>query len=150
MAQQRVAVLDEPERMHVETREIPEPGPGEVQVAVRAVSVCGSDVHYYDHGRIGGFVMHAPLVLGHETSGVISAVGPGTLGPGGRDAGRGRAAEQLRPVRAVPARAIPPLPVDRVLRDAPGRRLVRRVHRRPRGAGAPGARRALRRGGGAD
>lgn len=81
MAQQRVAVLDEPERMHVETREIPEPGPGEVQVAVRAVSVCGSDVHYYDHGRIGGFVMHAPLVLGHETSGVISAVGPGTLGP---------------------------------------------------------------------
>lgn len=48
---------------------------------MRAVSVCGSDVHYYDHGRIGGFVMHAPLVLGHETSGVVSAVGPDVESP---------------------------------------------------------------------
>ena len=81
MAQQRVAVLDEPERMRVEHREVPEPGPGEVAVTVRSVSVCGSDVHYYDHGRIGGFVMHGPLVLGHETSGVVSAVGPGVDAP---------------------------------------------------------------------
>ncbi|WP_433782290.1 NAD(P)-dependent alcohol dehydrogenase [Actinomycetospora sp. CA-101289] len=79
--QQRVAVLQEPERMTVETRPVPAPGPGEVQVEVRAVSVCGSDVHYYDHGRIGGFVMHAPLVLGHETSGVVSAVGEGVKEP---------------------------------------------------------------------
>ena len=79
--QQRVAVLQEAEHMTVETRPVPTPGPGEVQVAVRAVSVCGSDVHYYDHGRIGGFVMHAPLVLGHETSGVVSAVGEGVEEP---------------------------------------------------------------------
>ncbi|GAA4788170.1 NAD(P)-dependent alcohol dehydrogenase [Actinomycetospora chlora] len=78
---QRVAVLQEPERITVETRPVPSPGPGEVQVAVRAVSVCGSDVHYYDHGRIGGFVMHGPLVLGHETSGVVSALGEGVDGP---------------------------------------------------------------------
>lgn len=81
MSSQRVVVLDEPERMHVEERDVPEPGPGDVQVAVRAVSVCGSDVHYYDHGRIGGFVMDAPLVLGHETSGVVSAVGEGVEAP---------------------------------------------------------------------
>ena len=74
-------MLTEPEQVHVETREVPQPGPGQVQVAVRAVSVCGSDVHYYDHGRIGGFVMHAPLVLGHETSGVVSALGQGVDGP---------------------------------------------------------------------
>ncbi|WP_433027351.1 NAD(P)-dependent alcohol dehydrogenase [Actinomycetospora sp. CA-053990] len=79
--EQRVAVLQEAEHMTVETRPVPTPGPGEVQVAVRAVSVCGSDVHYYDHGRIGGFVMHAPLVLGHETSGVVSAVGDGVEEP---------------------------------------------------------------------
>lgn len=79
--QQRVAVLREPEHVTVETRPVPGPGPGEVQVAVRAVSVCGSDVHYYDHGRIGGFVMHAPLVLGHETSGVVSALGEGVEEP---------------------------------------------------------------------
>lgn len=78
---QRVAVLTEPDNVVLESREIPQPGPGQVQIAVRAVSVCGSDVHYYDHGRIGGFVMHAPLVLGHETSGVISAVGSGVAGP---------------------------------------------------------------------
>jgi L-iditol 2-dehydrogenase len=81
MAEQRVAVLESPEQMRVETRPVPEPGPGQVQVAVRSVSVCGSDVHYYDHGRIGGFVMHAPLVLGHETSGVVSALGEGVEGP---------------------------------------------------------------------
>ena len=80
---QRVAVLTEPDHVVLEEREVPEPGPGQVQVAVRAVSVCGSDVHYYDHGRIGGFVMHAPLVLGHETSGVVSAVGPTVDGEGG-------------------------------------------------------------------
>ncbi|MEJ2861801.1 NAD(P)-dependent alcohol dehydrogenase [Actinomycetospora flava] len=79
--EQRVAVLQEPERITVETRPVPAPGPGDVQVAVRAVSVCGSDVHYYDHGRIGGFVMHGPLVLGHETSGVVSAVGEGVETP---------------------------------------------------------------------
>jgi L-iditol 2-dehydrogenase len=78
---QRVAVLTEPDHVVVETRDVPEPGPGQVQIAVRAVSVCGSDVHYYDHGRIGGFVMHAPLVLGHETSGVVSAVGAGVEAP---------------------------------------------------------------------
>ncbi|MDL5159214.1 NAD(P)-dependent alcohol dehydrogenase [Actinomycetospora termitidis] len=78
---QRVAVLTEPDHVVLETREVPEPGAGQVQVQVRAVSVCGSDVHYYDHGRIGGFVMHAPLVLGHETSGVVSAVGSGVGSP---------------------------------------------------------------------
>ncbi|WP_018331239.1 NAD(P)-dependent alcohol dehydrogenase [Actinomycetospora chiangmaiensis] len=78
---QRVAVLTEPDHVVLEDREIPEPGPGHVQVQVRAVSVCGSDVHYYDHGRIGGFVMHAPLVLGHETAGVVTALGPGVTAP---------------------------------------------------------------------
>ncbi len=76
-----MAVLESPERMRVETRAVPEPAAGQVQVAVRSVSVCGSDVHYYDHGRIGGFVMHAPLVLGHETSGVVSALGDGVEEP---------------------------------------------------------------------
>jgi L-iditol 2-dehydrogenase len=41
------------------------------------VGVCGSDVHYYEHGRIGDFVVRAPLVLGHEVSGVIAALGAG-------------------------------------------------------------------------
>jgi L-iditol 2-dehydrogenase len=73
----RVAVLRGAGDVAVEERPAPEPGPGEVLVDVAAVGVCGSDVHYYEHGRIGRFVVEQPLVLGHEPSGVISAVGPG-------------------------------------------------------------------------
>jgi L-iditol 2-dehydrogenase len=48
-----------------------------VLVRVRSVGVCGSDVHYYTHGRIGPFVVERPLILGHEMAGVIAALGPG-------------------------------------------------------------------------
>ena len=47
----------------------------QVLVQVAAVGVCGSDVHYYQHGRIGPYVVEHPLVLGHELSGTITAVG---------------------------------------------------------------------------
>ena len=70
-------VLEEVGRLVVEQRPRPEPGPGEVQVRVEVVTVCGSDVHYWERGRIADFVVTGPLVLGHETSGVVSAVGAG-------------------------------------------------------------------------
>ena len=60
-----------------ETRQVPAPGPGEVRVQVRRIGVCGSDVHYYTHGRIGNFVVESPLVLGHEVSGTVEALGEG-------------------------------------------------------------------------
>lgn len=41
------------------------------------VGICGSDVHYWQHGRIGDFVVKASMVLGHEASGVVSKVGEG-------------------------------------------------------------------------
>ena len=44
-------------------------------VEIRSVGICGSDVHYYQHGRIGDFVVKAPMVLGHESSGVVVALG---------------------------------------------------------------------------
>lgn len=47
----------------------------QVLVRVAAVGVCGSDVHYYQHGRIGPYVVDHPLILGHELSGRITAVG---------------------------------------------------------------------------
>ncbi len=77
MVDSRTAVLDGIRQMHWESRAVPQPGPLEVRVRVRRVGVCGSDVHYYTHGRIGGFVVEAPLVLGHEVSGVVDAVGEG-------------------------------------------------------------------------
>ncbi|HEY7823686.1 MAG TPA: NAD(P)-dependent alcohol dehydrogenase, partial [Acidimicrobiia bacterium] len=72
---QRVSVLDTDLTLRVEEREIPEPGSDEVLVQVKSVGVCGSDIHYFEHGRIADFIVEQPLVLGHEAAGVVSAVG---------------------------------------------------------------------------
>jgi L-iditol 2-dehydrogenase len=73
--QMRAAVLVEPGRIAMEQRSVPKPGPGDVLIRVSSVGVCGSDTHYYRHGRIGSFVVEAPLVLGHEAAGTIVGVG---------------------------------------------------------------------------
>lgn len=73
----RSAVLHAPNRLTIEDRPVPEPAPGEVLVRVGAVGICGSDVHYYEHGRIGPYAVEAPMVVGHEAAGVVVAVGPG-------------------------------------------------------------------------
>jgi L-iditol 2-dehydrogenase len=65
------AALHGPGDVRLETRALPELGERDVLVEVRSVGVCGSDVHYYEHGRIGSFVVEQPLVLGHEVSGVV-------------------------------------------------------------------------------
>lgn len=72
---QVASVLHGPRDIRLEQRRIPWPEPNEVLVRVLAVGVCGSDVHYYEHGRIGDFVVDAPLILGHEVSGEIVEVG---------------------------------------------------------------------------
>jgi L-iditol 2-dehydrogenase len=71
----RAAVLVEPGRIELEERPIPALEPDDVLVRVSSVGVCGSDTHYYRHGRIGDFVVREPLVLGHEAAGTIVAVG---------------------------------------------------------------------------
>lgn len=63
--------------IQVEERPVPEPGPGQVLIEVSAVGVCGSDVHWFTEGRIGELTVDGPLVLGHETSGVVRQLGPG-------------------------------------------------------------------------
>lgn len=59
----------------VEERPIPAMADNEVLVRVGSVGVCGSDIHYYEHGRIGPYVVEQPLVLGHEAGGEIVDVG---------------------------------------------------------------------------
>ena len=71
----RTAVLTEPGRLVVEDRPRPDPAPDEVVVAVGEVGICGSDLHYYERGRIGDYVVEEPLVLGHESAGEVVAVG---------------------------------------------------------------------------
>lgn len=73
----RAAVLHGVGEIRLEERPRPDPGPREVLVRVASVGTCGSDVHYYEHGRIGDFVVDSPLVLGHEPSGTVVVTGPG-------------------------------------------------------------------------
>jgi len=70
-------VLYAPHDVRIEERPVPKPGPREVLIEIKAVGVCGSDVHYYEHGRIGSYVVRQPLILGHESAGVIVDVGEG-------------------------------------------------------------------------
>lgn len=74
----RAAVLHGPKDLRVEDRPVPEPGDGEVLVAVRAVGLCGSDLHYYEHGENGPNVLRQPTVLGHEPAGFVVGHGAGT------------------------------------------------------------------------
>jgi L-iditol 2-dehydrogenase len=71
----RAAVLVEQGRIEMEQRPVPTPQPGDVLIRVSSVGVCGSDTHYYRHGRVGGFVVESPLILGHEAAGTIVGVG---------------------------------------------------------------------------
>ena len=58
----------------------PSPGRGEVLVRVRAAGICGSDLHYFAHGRCGNFVPTRPFILGHEFAGEVAAMGEGVTG----------------------------------------------------------------------
>jgi L-iditol 2-dehydrogenase len=74
------ARLHGPSDMRVET--LPHPGPpgaAQVLLRVQAMGICGSDLHSFTDARIGDTVVQAPLVLGHEFSAVVEAVGPGSL-----------------------------------------------------------------------
>ena len=73
----RAAFLDAPQQIVVRDTPTPRPGPHEVLVRPTSVGLCGSDVHFWQHGRVGDLVVEEPLILGHEVAGVIAAVGPG-------------------------------------------------------------------------
>lgn len=73
----RAAVLMRPGELRLESRDVPKPGANEVLVQIKAVGVCGSDVHFYRRGRIGDSVVTKPLILGHEAAGKIVSLGRG-------------------------------------------------------------------------
>ncbi|MDD7971082.1 NAD(P)-dependent alcohol dehydrogenase [Roseinatronobacter alkalisoli] len=77
----RALVLERKGELRLRDIDLPhEPGPDAVRIKVHTVGVCGSDVHYYTHGGIGEYIVRAPMVLGHEGSGVIEAVGHNVRG----------------------------------------------------------------------
>lgn len=71
----KAAVMHNTREIKIEEVPVPEISPDEVLIKVIAVGICGSDLHYYTHGRIGNYVVEKPFILGHECSGDIVAVG---------------------------------------------------------------------------
>ncbi|MCI9663821.1 MAG: NAD(P)-dependent alcohol dehydrogenase [Lachnospiraceae bacterium] len=73
----KTAVMTDIRKVRIEEREKPVPKEGEVLVKVEYVGICGSDLHYYESGRIGNFIVEPPFVLGHEAGGTVVEVGSG-------------------------------------------------------------------------
>ena len=73
----KTAVMKAIGKIELEEREIPQPKEGEVLIKIGYVGICGSDVHYFETGAIGDFVVKPPFVLGHEAAGTVVALGEG-------------------------------------------------------------------------
>ena len=71
----RAVYLVEAGKFALEEVPVPTPGPRDVLVKVRACGVCGSDIHFYEKGRIGDFVIRKPVVPGHECAGDVIEIG---------------------------------------------------------------------------
>ncbi|MEM9320729.1 MAG: L-idonate 5-dehydrogenase [Pseudomonadota bacterium] len=66
--------------LRIEDRAELQPGPGQVAVRLARGGICGSDLHYYNHGGFGPVVLREPMILGHEVSGFVSAIGDDVAG----------------------------------------------------------------------
>ncbi len=73
----RAIVAHAAKDLRIEERPAAAPGEGEIRVRIRFGGVCGSDLHYYNHGGFGVVRLKEPMILGHEIAGVVEAVGPG-------------------------------------------------------------------------
>ncbi|MDD2957345.1 MAG: NAD(P)-dependent alcohol dehydrogenase [Lachnospiraceae bacterium] len=73
----KTAVMTDIEKVEIQERPVPVPGEKEVLVKVENVGICGSDLHYYESGRIGDFIVKTPFVLGHEAAGTVVETGKG-------------------------------------------------------------------------
>lgn len=71
----KTAVMTAIGKIEFEDRSAPTPGSNDVLIQVETVGICGSDLHYFESGRIGDFVVEPPFVLGHEVAGTVIEIG---------------------------------------------------------------------------
>ncbi|NWJ25838.1 L-idonate 5-dehydrogenase [Rhizobium sp. RM] len=76
----KAVVIHAAKDLRVEEKEVESLGPGQVEVAIEAGGICGSDLHYYNHGGFGTVRVREPMILGHEVAGTIKALGAGVSG----------------------------------------------------------------------
>jgi L-idonate 5-dehydrogenase len=73
----RAIVIHDAKDLRIEDRETVLPGPGQVQIRMAMGGICGSDLHYYNHGGFGTVRLKEPMILGHEVAGHVAALGDG-------------------------------------------------------------------------
>jgi L-idonate 5-dehydrogenase len=73
----KAIVIHAAKDLRVEERTVEALGTGQVEVAIEAGGICGSDLHYYNHGGFGTVRVREPMILGHEVAGTIKALGEG-------------------------------------------------------------------------
>ncbi len=76
----RAIVIHKAKDLRIEDRDERAPGVGEVQIRLATGGVCGSDLHYFNHGGFGTVHLKEPMILGHEVSGIVETLGEGVLG----------------------------------------------------------------------
>ena len=73
----RGIVIHAAKDLRIDPVTVGEPGPGKVRVRIERGGICGSDLHYYQDGRIGTIVLKHPMTLGHEVAGIVERLGSG-------------------------------------------------------------------------
>lgn len=73
----KAVVIHAAKDLRIEERQVETIGPGQVEVRIEAGGICGSDLHYYNHGGFGTIRVREPMILGHEVAGSITALGSG-------------------------------------------------------------------------
>jgi L-idonate 5-dehydrogenase len=73
----KTIVIHAAKDLRIETQDVEALGPGQVQVRLAVGGICGSDLHYYNHGGFGTIRLKEPMILGHEVAGYITALGAG-------------------------------------------------------------------------
>lgn len=76
----RAIVIHAARDLRIEDRPEETPGPGQMRLRLATGGVCGSDLHYYNHGGFGTVRLREPMILGHEVSAYVEAIGPEVAG----------------------------------------------------------------------
>lgn len=76
----KAIVIHAAKDLRIEMRDVEEPAAGQVQIKLEAGGICGSDLHYFNHGGFGAVRLKEPMILGHEVSGRVSKLGAGVEG----------------------------------------------------------------------
>ena len=76
----KAIVIHAAKDLRIEEREAETPGPGQLSVKLATGGICGSDLHYFNHGGFGAIRLKEPMILGHEVAGTIEALGDNVSG----------------------------------------------------------------------